>query len=171
NPANPVDTGACDSDCTFVVCGDGHVNGSAGEACDQGSALNGTCAYGASPSTTCDFCSIDCKTHIPNKSAPHCGDGIINGPEACDDGAANGTESCPYNTSCNVCSSTCTLVAGSAPHCGDGTVQTVDNEQCDGTNLNGASCQTLGYATGNLGCYGSDTGSGCTFDVTNCGSL
>lgn len=167
DPANPVDTPACDSDCTFVVCGDGHTNGSAGEACDQGSALNGTCAYGGSNANAkCDFCSIDCKTHIPNKQAPFCGDAIINdASEQCDDGAANGTESCPYNTSCNVCSSSCKLVAGTAPHCGDGAVQTADNEQCDGTNLNGATCTSLGFSSGGtnkLAC------SQCRFDTSGC---
>jgi cysteine-rich repeat protein len=37
-----VDTPTCDSDCTPVQCGDGHVNAAAGEECDDGLTINGT---------------------------------------------------------------------------------------------------------------------------------
>ncbi len=164
NPANPIDTASCDSDCTAVFCGDGHKNAAAGEVCDQGSANGTACAYGAEPGV-CDRCSLDCKTDNPSQAVPYCGDGIQNGPEQCDTGAGNGTTSCPYNTSCQVCSATCTLVAGVEPKCGDGIVETEDNEQCDGIHLNGATCATV--ITGSTG-----TGLACTpscrFDTSKC---
>src|SRR3989344_1023797 len=45
--------------------------------------------------------------------------------------------------------------------CGDGVIQS--NELCDGTNLNGKTCPTLGYVSGSLRCT-----STCTFDVREC---
>jgi MYXO-CTERM domain-containing protein len=49
------DSPSCDDDCTFVACGDGHVNAEAGEDCDDGNTLDGdgcpaNCAFeSASP--------------------------------------------------------------------------------------------------------------------------
>ncbi|HEX7838316.1 MAG TPA: hypothetical protein VF469_12665 [Kofleriaceae bacterium] len=45
----PGDSATCDSDCTFVACGDGHVNTAAGEECDDGNQDN------------TDHCSTGCK--------------------------------------------------------------------------------------------------------------
>jgi hypothetical protein len=45
--------------------------------------------------------------------------------------------------------------------CGNGVPDI--GEQCDGTNLSAQTCETLGFAGGNLGC--DDT---CTFDTSNC---
>ncbi len=45
-------------------------------------------------------------------------------------------------------------------YCGDGILQ--DNEQCEGSNLNGKSCQDLGYSGGTLQC------SNCRFDTSGC---
>jgi len=50
------------------------------------------------------------------------------------------------------------------PVCGDGTIQS--GEDCEGTNLNGKTCQTLGYLTGTLNCTSS-----CTFDTSQCFDL
>ncbi|MEO6028629.1 MAG: DUF1566 domain-containing protein [Candidatus Binatia bacterium] len=51
-------------------------------------------------------------------------------------------------------------VKGTA-YCGDGTIQ--PGEQCESTDLGGASCTSLGYAAGTLAC-----GSGCRFDASAC---
>ncbi len=45
--------------------------------------------------------------------------------------------------------------------CGNGLLE--PGEECDGDNLNGQSCESMGFARGNLGC--SDT---CTFDYKQC---
>ena len=48
--------------------------------------------------------------------------------------------------------------------CGDGRVEA--GETCDGSNLDGASCQLLGYTSGTLGCTDQ-----CRFDVSDCEGL
>ena len=50
----------------------------------------------------------------------------------------------------------------STPACGDGEVNVV-GEQCDGTDLGGEDCSSLGFAGGSLGCDGS-----CRLDASGC---
>jgi hypothetical protein len=50
---------------------------------------------------------------------------------------------------------------GMGPVCGNGILET--GEDCDGGDLGGASCQSLGYDMGVLDCTGS-----CTYDESNC---
>lgn len=55
-----------------------------------------------------------------------------------------------------------TLLAGGAlPGCGNGVVDS--GEQCDGADLAGADCSTLGFAGGTLACLAA-----CAFDQTGC---
>jgi cysteine-rich repeat protein len=131
------------------VCGDGKVNGTTGEQCDQGSnnSDNKDCTsictvnvcgdsrpdnMGTNHHEDCDtggnsqMCNADCTT-------PGCGDGKVNrsftptgapGPEQCDDG----------NTiSGDGCSSLCQL-----EHCGNGRIDA--GEQCDGAPVGGFTC-------------------------------
>ncbi|HEX3758103.1 MAG TPA: hypothetical protein VHW23_05335 [Kofleriaceae bacterium] len=154
------DTTTCDADCTFAVCGDGHKNMAAGEACDEGPA-NGTAA------STCDaFCKIkgcgngivepgeQCDPGLPGVDSatcnfdctlPTCGDGHQNtlAGEACDDGAANGTP-CDYNDhTCQRCNTTCTAkISPGGPFCGDAQIDgtATHPEVCDQGPLNGALC-------------------------------
>jgi hypothetical protein len=51
----------------------------------------------------------------------------------------------------------------SPPGCGDGIADPNANEQCDGDDLGGADCTTLGFAAGTLACDGS-----CFYDLTGC---
>ena len=50
--------------------------------------------------------------------------------------------------------------------CGDG--QITGSEECDGTNLNGESCVSLGYDSGNLTCRSPDSINECQFNENNC---
>jgi len=50
--------------------------------------------------------------------------------------------------------------------CGDGII--TGDEECEGTNLDGESCVSLGYASGNLSCYVNGTSKECTFNKNKC---
>ena len=56
--------------------------------------------------------------------------------------------------------------------CGDEIVQNPNsdgvNEICDGNNLNGQSCSSLGLGTGTLTCFASGSPNECTFDSSGC---
>jgi len=169
-PLNPTETAICDSDCTAVFCGDSKTNAAANEVCDQGVNNGQPCAYSATPGTTCVRCAADCLSVDNAKAAPYCGDGNTDvGNEVCDQGPDNGT-ACPYATSCSRCNASCTqLMPLTGPSCGDGVIQAANNEQCDGANINGATCASLGYASGTPTCYPkTDPVNGCRFNVTPC---
>lgn len=51
---------------------------------------------------------------------------------------------------------------GGDPYCGDGSVNQT-SEECDGSDLNGQTCSSLGLPDGALSCY-----SDCTFDSSDC---
>ncbi|MCU7919504.1 MAG: DUF4215 domain-containing protein [Candidatus Thiodiazotropha sp. (ex Epidulcina cf. delphinae)] len=93
-----------------VQCGDGYVDTSAGEQCDDGNTVNG------------DGCSASCTI----EAEAYCGDGVVNDGEACDDG---------NNVDGDGCSSSCKL----EPMCGDGVVDEGEACD-DGNNINGDGC-------------------------------
>ncbi|MFH2008965.1 MAG: PPC domain-containing protein [bacterium] len=127
---------ACRKSCRVASCGDGVTD--FGELCDEG-ANNGQQ----------DHCNEACNGYV---GGAECGDGDVQPPEVCDDGDLNGT----YGH----CAANC---MGDGPRCGDGEV-TQDEEQCDGDNLNGATCLDLGRGAGDLVCTDA-----CQFDVADCG--
>ena len=142
-----------------TYCGDGMVQGSFGERCDNGTAMN-TGAYGmckadctpgprcgdgttqAASGEQCDngFNVTDYVKHptatdcAPSCKKPRsCGDGVIDFPfEQCDRGVAN-TNSGAYGS----CTQECTI----GPRCGDGILQAPAGETCDdGNRVNGDGC-------------------------------
>jgi hypothetical protein len=54
-------------------------------------------------------------------------------------------------------------ITATVPGCGDGVIET--GEQCDGSNLGGSSCSSLGFTSGSLSCS-----SACTFNTSQCTS-
>lgn len=56
--------------------------------------------------------------------------------------------------------------------CGDGLIQNPNgdgvNEVCDGTNLNGQTCSSLGLGTGTPNCFAPGNVNECTFDTSTC---
>lgn len=133
----------CDSDCTVALCGDGTINSSRGESCDNGAANSDTFP---------DACRSNCQP-------AGCGDTVIDSGELCDDGnVVNGdgcSDSCVFEAICgdgvtefeeecddsNVangdgCSDACLI-----EFCGDGSVNNSGSEQCDdGNTSSGDGC-------------------------------
>ncbi|MGC4120806.1 MAG: lamin tail domain-containing protein [Myxococcales bacterium] len=164
---------SCKHDCTFELgsctaaptCGNTTIDGT--EQCD-GSNLNGkSCqtqgfASGAlSCNANCTFNTALCVAANP------CGNGTLDAGEDCDgsnlngktcvtQGFASGTLKCNATT-CKLDTSSCTA----APTCGNTTID--GTEQCDGSNLNGKSCLTQGFASGTLSCNAN-----CTFNTAQC---
>lgn len=96
-----------------------------------------------------------------------CGNGLAESAEACDGADLRGEtcESRGYDGGTLACSpldctfdtSKCTLLS-----CGNGVIDP-PNEQCDGVDLGGQTCQSQNYDSGTLGCTAN-----CSFDTSLC---
>lgn len=164
---NLVSGDGCNQYCTSdESCGNSIVDAAANETCDDGNTAAGDgcsancrlefCGNGMlDPGELCDDgnnlsgdnCSGDCL------SIETCGNGVVDVAkgETCDEGAQNGV-------SPSECTSTCHLTT-----CGDGYLGGA--EQCEGANLDGNDCTTLGLGLthGTLGCT-----LNCQFDTDAC---
>jgi Lamin Tail Domain len=115
-------------------------------------------------------CDDDSSNNTNNTTNPVCNNGTLEQGEVCDStqldaqacdtlglGYTGGTLSC--NNSCTFDTSLCT-----ADHvtCGNDVIEGL--EVCEGTNLNGATCESLamGYTGGDLAC------DSCSYDVSGC---
>ncbi len=164
---------ACDSsdkkEETAPICGDNTVN-TADEMCD-GSDLNGkTCETEGFNAGTL-LCASNCKTFDLSQcgASETCGNEEIDGTDKCDGtnlgsatceslGYYGGTLSCLSN-----CSGYDTTGCTANPElCGNKTLDT--GEKCDGTELDGATCKSIGYDKGELKC--NETCSG--YNTENC---
>ncbi len=161
---------ACGADCDYdttgcvSVCGNGVVEPD--EGCDDG---------GTAPD---DGCAADCAVEAgwDCSGSPsvcvivRCGDGVAAGDEACDgaDLRGQGCESLDYHGGALACREDCTLdllSCEAAGRCGDGARQE-GHEACDGADLGGATCESLGWNGGtgtSLSCEAD-----CTFNETAC---
>ncbi len=160
---------ACLADCTYDLggcenaCGNGYVEGD--EQCDDGNQGSG------------DGCSTTCRIEdgwacdgaTPDRCAPICGDGLIVGDEPCDGEVPEGVTCISegfYGGELN-CTADCRLdlnACETTGRCGDGTVQGVFGEVCDGDDLDGSSCESLGFHPGTLACADDCR----SFDVRQC---
>ncbi|HEX6899194.1 MAG TPA: MopE-related protein [Thermoanaerobaculia bacterium] len=99
---------------------------------------------------------------------PYCGDGLANlTGEACDGGDLRGATcgGLGLGTGTVSCTASCTLdtnACSGPPRCGDG-ILNVAGEVCDGADLGGDTCVSLGLGPGTLACSGA-----CKFDTTGC---
>ncbi len=166
---------SCTDRCTLDVrncigiiptCGDGVLD--VGEMCDGTLPDGVSCAklgYGEGQLLCTGMCKIDVSNCSDIESI--CGDGIRTLNEECD-GADYGDLSCGafgFYGGELLCNSDCTVSLTSCLEngkCGDGTIQAA-HEECDGANLDGASCQSQGYSGGTLGCRAD-----CTLDTSGC---
>ncbi len=101
-----------------------------------------------------------------------CGDGNVDAGEDCDGSNLNGASciSVGFDGGLLSCAADCSFNTNNCvtdppppppPVCGDGIVDA--GEDCDGNNLNGASCTSLGFDSGLLSCNVN-----CQFDTGNC---
>jgi cysteine-rich repeat protein len=136
---------ACQAGLCERLCGNGTLEATEGEACDDGNFLTENCPYGE---FACTVCNGDCQEVEGEVS--YCGDGIINGDENCDDSNQT-TETCAYQVeACEVCDLSCQLSAGMTSRCGDQRVDESNGEACDDGNedpLDG--CHECQYTCGN----------------------
>lgn len=146
------------------LCGDGALEGA--EECEAGNLGGATCASmgltsGNLACTGCRFDTSGCDT---------CGDNVLQGSEECDGtdlggntceslGRGTGTLSC---TGCGYDYSGCSDNTDPTPlTCGDSVRQT--EEDCDGSDLGGQTCATMGFTGGVLKCEVR-----CGFDTSGC---
>ncbi len=165
----------CKSDCTYDLsvclagrCGDGIIQGIHKEDCDGDNLAGVTCAslgLGGGTLRCNPYCRYDvsmCET------TAQCGDGTVAFPfELCEPTDLRG-ESCQtrgYYEGTLTCAEDCRDFdeSGCSQRCGDQDVQTIHGEVCDGTNLDGQTCESLGYRPGQLGCNAL-----CQFDFSGC---
>ncbi len=147
-------------------CGDGFLD--ANEECEGFELRFGSCQdLGYYRQTGNLSCQADC-TIDRAPCEEFCGDGVIQAlHETCDgadlagltcDGLGLGGGTLGCTAGCALDTSACDV----QPSCGDGNV-TSPVEQCEGDDLQDQSCQSLGYASGQLAC-----GADCRYDVTAC---
>ena len=150
-------------------CGDGII--SPPEQCD-GNNLNGKSCAGLSFGGGSLACKVDCSFDTAGCTpTATCGDGNIDAGEQCDGGNLNG-KSCTSlgmgftggSLSCNPGSCTFNTAGCTSVTCGNGNID--PGEQCDGGNLNGKSCTSLGmgFTGGSLSC----TPGSCTLNTAGC---
>lgn len=139
------------------TCGNGQID--PGEACD-GNQLNGatceTLGLGAGGLS----CRRDCKTFDRSLcgAAPTCGNGVVDAAEVCE-GADLSGQSCMslgLGTGTLACLPNCNghqtqgCMNNNPATCGNGRAE--GTEVCDGADLGGATCQSLGFTGGTLSC-------------------
>lgn len=158
-------------------CGNSIAEAGGGEDCD-GSDLAGNDCFSIGFSKGQLGCNADCSfdtSLCETNDSPICGDGIIEGAEACDaenlggqtcmslgfigGGVLDCAPDCEFDTS--MCSNT-----PDANSCGNGVVEQGKDEECDGADLAGETCESLGQGSGTLSCLDS-----CEFNFSQCSSV
>lgn len=150
------------------ICGDDEITGN--EDCEEGD-LNGkdcvALGYTGGGTLSCGSNCMYDRTQCAGYGI--CGNGIIEGTETCD-GTNFGGDTCEslgYNGGELFCDpNNCTIILDECTatgRCGDG-ILTTPWEDCEGQNLNDATCSSIGfYEGGQLVCDSS-----CKFDTTLC---
>lgn len=176
---------SCGSDCKFntsacvapaATCGNGIIE--PGETCDGSdwgpitSCSDFDAFTGGSLSCNPATCQFD-TTACVGTPGPVCGDGGIQEGETCDGsnwGPIMGCSNFDTFTGGNLtCDSSChfnTSECVTGPWCGNDAVEGI--ETCDGTDLAGEDCTTLGYDVGTLKCYPNTHANACEYDVSGC---
>jgi len=117
----------CDTNCTPASCGDGDLNATRGETCDDGNASDNDSCPSSNPAGAPWCLTATCGDGFTCSDVVTCTSGPFGGPEACDDAGPSAT-----------CDADCSLAV-----CGDGTLNplnvtppaTAAGEACDDGNL------------------------------------
>jgi hypothetical protein len=137
-------------------CGNGVVD--PGEACDATQFNGQTCHSEGYVSGTL-ACTVDCMLDTSGCVSENCGNGNLDPGEACDgvnlDGNDCTTVGGGFTDGVLACTTSCTFdTSGCSTEepCGNGQID--PGEECDGSNLAGATCTTVdsAYSGGTLGC-------------------
>ena len=107
--------------------------------------VDSTCCSEEAPAILQPGCSYVCPSGFVN-------DAICDPAASCGDFASP----CARNADCTLDTSGCAAMT-----CGNGVAE--GDEECDGTDLAGATCATAGFSQGTLGCTAA-----CRFDVVGC---
>ncbi len=157
----------CKVDFSFChTCGNGKVEGP--EDCDGDNLSGETCeSLGGEPGGTL-ACRANCRFDLTGCQGI-CGNNIAEEEEACDgtDLAGETCESLGYEGGNLACLDDCSGFdtsgcGGPEPLCGNNIAE--EGEVCDGTDLAGETCESLGYEGGNLACLDDCSG----FDTNGC---
>lgn len=132
------------------VCGDGILD--PGESCDDGSANSDSLP---------DACRTDCRT-------AYCGDSVLDSGEECDGDNLNNKVCTDFSATMGVLScNECVFDMSQCSTCGDGEAEgelgDLHYEMCDGSDLRGEDCVSIGQAQGVLRCN-----SNCGWDISGC---
>lgn len=141
--------------------GDGGTDGGVDDGGMPDTGLDSAMPDGGSDSGTRDAGDSGTRDSGPRMI---CGNSAIEGTEACDDGNTMTEMACPYGmATCMRCNAGCSMsLSLMGPTCGD--EMRNGPEDCDGADLGGASCTTVGAFTGGtLMCSGA-----CTYDTSGC---
>ena len=166
----------CNKDCTLDLsvcsakCGDGIIQSIHGESC-EGENFNGKTCQSMGLGVGTLICNEHCQIDTSGcQQTAVCGDGTIAAPfEQCE-GTNLGGETCQglgYYGGTLLCNAAdCRFnLSGCASYgkCGDAQLQEMYGEECEGSNLGGAMCQSLGYYGGTLQC-----GLDCRYRLESC---
>lgn len=151
-----------------AACGDGVAQAS--ESCDGEDLGVMTCAdFGFAQGTL--ICDAQC--NLVTDGCRSCGDGMLAASELCD-GTSLGEETCQsqgFGGGTLLCDAECvgydTSTCTALPTCGDGVRN--GGEACDGNDLGGASCVSVGFDLGQLSCTASCTHNTSQCEFLNCG--
>lgn len=149
-------------------CGDDFLD--PGEQCDGSQSTAQRCSDLGYYKQDGDLvCKSDC-TLDTSVCDERCGDGLIQAPTEVCDGVALAGASCNSlgrGAGTLACRSDCTAYDFSGcdidDFCGDGEIF-VGHEDCEGADLAGQTCESLGYRHGTLACQAN-----CSFDLSGCG--